>query len=66
MMCTAIREMREESEAIGMEKGVEKGRNEGRIEGIKEIAKAMKDEGMDDAIIFKLTGISVEFLEKEN
>ena len=61
-MCTAIREMREESRALGIEEGIEKGRNEGRIEGIKEIAKAMKDEGMDSAIIFKLTGISVETL----
>ena len=57
-MCKAIRDMREESEAIGVKKGMKLGKTEGEMNMAKAIAKAMKEKGMDDDLVFELTGIS--------
>ena len=46
----------------GLEEGEAKGKAEGRAEGKAEIAKAMLAEGMDLALIIKLTGLSAEEL----
>ena len=48
----------------GMEKGMEKGREEGRAEGMNlrslEIAKKMLANGMDDASVIDMTGLTAE------
>ena len=46
----------EEGREEGREEGVEKGREEERIE----MAKKLKDEGMETAFIVKITGLSEE------
>ena len=61
-------EATEKGRAEGMKQGIEQGREEGREEGrvaaLNEAAKKMKDEGMTPSLIAKLTGISVEQIEK--
>ena len=61
-------EATEKGRAEGMKQGIEQGREEGREEGrvaaLNEAAKKMKDEGMTLSLIAKLTGISVEQIEK--
>lgn len=49
----------------GIEKGIEKGIEQGMDKRSKEIAKNMKDEGMDSKTISKLTGLSIEQIEKD-
>ena len=46
----------------GLEEGLEKGLTEGEARGKAEIARAMLAEGMDLALIIKLTGLSAEEL----
>ncbi len=54
----------------GIEKGIEKGRAEGKIEGLaegavkrnEEIARNMLSEGIDIALICKITGLTEEKL----
>ena len=59
---------REEGIKEGMEQGIEKGKEEGIKEGIKEnqilTAKNMKKENIDINIISKVTGLSIEKIEK--
>ena len=43
--------------------GFEKGEAKGRAEGKNEIAKKMKDEGLDVELIVKMTGLSKEEVE---
>ena len=51
---------REEGRAEGLAEGEAKGKAEGKTE----IAKAMLAEGMDKALIIKLTGLSSEEVER--
>ncbi len=44
----------------GMENGIEKGKKAGKIEGIKEMAKKMKEEGIDIETIQKITNLTEE------
>ena len=44
----------------GREEGLEKGREEGMTKGMVEVAKRLKDEGMETALITKVTGLSEE------
>ncbi len=48
----------------GEKKGHEKGKLEGRLEGKLEAAKAMLEDGLDVVRVSRLTGISVEELER--
>ena len=73
-------DMEELGYKIGMEEGLDIGRKEGREEGRKEgrkegreegernksnqIATGMKQEGLDSALIAKLTNLSLEEIEK--
>ena len=69
-------DMEELGYKIGMEEGLDIGRKEGREEGRKEgreegehnkalqIATDMKKEGMDMALIVKMTNLSLEEIEK--
>lgn len=65
-------DMEELGYKIGMEKGLDIGRKEGREEGREEgernksiqIATGMKQEGLDSALIAKLTNLSLEEIEK--
>ena len=69
-------DMEELGYKIGMEEGLDIGRKEGREEGRKEgreegernksiqIATGMKQEGLDSALIAKLTKLSLEEIEK--
>ena len=54
--------------AEGKAEGIAEGKAEGKAEGIKEsqieIARAMRIEGLDEAIISKTTGLSVEEIHK--
>lgn len=56
----AVREAQKEGRAIGMAEG----RAEGRAETSFEIAKAMKQKGIDIKMILEITGISKEQIEK--
>jgi len=51
-----------DGEKKGMEKGRAEGREEGREEGLKEkaMAKALKQEGVDLAVIARTSGLSIE------
>ena len=51
---------REEGRAEGLAEGEAKGKAEGKTE----IAKAMLAEGMDKALIIKLTGLSADEVER--
>ena len=69
-------DMEENGYKIGLEEGLDIGRKEGREEGRKEgreegehnkalqIATDMKKEGMDMALIVKMTNLSLEEIEK--
>lgn len=65
-------DMEELGYKIGMEEGLDIGRKEGREEGREEgernkaiqIATGMKQEGLDSALIAKLTNLSLEEIEK--
>ena len=61
-------DMEELGYKIGMEKGMEKGKEIGREEGERnksiQIATGMKQEGLDIAIIVKMTKLSLEEVEK--
>jgi predicted transposase/invertase (TIGR01784 family) len=54
----------EEGEKMGMEKGIIKGKIEGEKSKSLEIAKNLKDSGVDFKIIIKSTGLSKEEIEK--
>ncbi|MCL2710999.1 MAG: Rpn family recombination-promoting nuclease/putative transposase, partial [Planctomycetaceae bacterium] len=45
-------------------KGRAKGRAEGRAEGVLQIARNMKKEGFDTAMIIKMTGLSPDVIER--
>ena len=53
-----------EGMAKGMAKGMEKGMAEGIAKAKAEYAKKMKAEGFDNALIAKITGLSVEQIER--
>ena len=61
-------DMEELGYKIGMEKGMEKGKEIGREEGERnksiQIATGMKQEGLDSALIAKLTNLTLEEIEK--
>ena len=46
-----------ESEAIGMERGKAIGLAEGEAKMLRELARKMKADGMDDETVFRLTGV---------
>ena len=52
----------------GIEKGMQKGIEKGKLEGIKEgkisMAKSMKEENIDIEVIKRITGLSIEEIEK--
>ena len=52
----------------GMEKGMEKGREEGRAEGMSlrslEIARKMLAQGMDEAMVMDMTGLTAEEIKQ--
>ena len=60
--------MLDEERRLGMEEGIKKGKEEGIKEGIKEnqilTAKNMKKENIDINIISKITGLSIQEIEK--
>lgn len=45
---------------IGMEKGMEQGKLEGKTEASYELAKKMKQEGIEVSLITKITGLSIQ------
>ena len=61
-------DMEELGYKIGLEEGLDIGRKEGREEGERnksiQIATGMKQEGLDSALIAKLTNLSLEEIEK--
>ena len=61
-------DMEELGYKIGMEKGMEEGKEIGREEGERnksiQIATGMKQEGLDSALIAKLTNLTLEEIEK--
>ncbi|PDO11431.1 MAG: hypothetical protein BLM47_01375, partial [Candidatus Reconcilbacillus cellulovorans] len=54
----------EKTERRGWEKGLQegrkKGREEGRVEGLRATAVRLMAEGMDDAFITRVTGLSLD------
>ncbi len=54
----------EEGIEIGMEKGIEKGLEQGVEKGKMEVARQMIREDLDPALIAKLTGFTLEQIEK--
>jgi predicted transposase/invertase (TIGR01784 family) len=63
-----LEDMKNTGIRIGMEQGREQGREEGRKEGIEqnklEIAKKMLDENMSLPLVSKMTGLTIEAIEK--
>ena len=55
-----LAEGRAEGRAEGLAEGLEKGLVEGRAEGIRTMVSNMKKEGLDNAFIAKMTGLSLE------
>ena len=59
---------REKGMKEGMEKGMEKGREEGRAEGMNlrslEIARKMLAQGMDEAMVMDMTGLTAEEIKQ--
>ena len=55
---------RDEGKEEGREEGKEEGKEEGREERNMEIAKTMKAEGFSSEQISRLTGLSIEEIEK--
>lgn len=51
---------KDKSRAEGLAEGLEKGLAEGRAEGIRTMVGNMKKEGLDNAFIAKMTGLSLE------
>ncbi|WP_254450610.1 Rpn family recombination-promoting nuclease/putative transposase [Cohnella herbarum] len=49
---------------IGEQKGIQQGKRDGRIEGKQEIARNMFAIGLDIETIMKLTGLTIEELNK--
>ncbi len=54
----------EEGEKMGMEKGIIKGKIKGEKSKSLEIAKNLKESGVDFELIVKSTGLSKEEIEK--
>jgi predicted transposase/invertase (TIGR01784 family) len=48
----------------GMERGIEKGMEKGKTETSYELAKKMKQEGIEIKMIAKITGLSIQTIEK--
>ena len=61
---TAKQEGKEEGIAIGKEEGIAIGKEEGKNERNLEIAKDMLALNIDEATIIKLTGLTLEQLQK--
>ena len=63
---------RKEGKLEGIKEGIEKGMQKGKLEGIKEgriieqlsMAKNMKKENIDIEVIKRITGLSIEEIEK--
>jgi len=56
--------MVQSSYGIGKIEGRKEGREEGRAENRRVIAKALKDEGVEFGTIAKVSGLSVEAIER--
>ncbi|MGV8123627.1 MAG: Rpn family recombination-promoting nuclease/putative transposase [Candidatus Xenobiia bacterium LiM19] len=61
---TRMFQAKREAEREGMEKGLEKGMEKGKIEGKAEVARELKKMGHDIGMIVKVTGLSLEEVEK--
>lgn len=61
---TAKQEGKEEGIAIGKEEGIAIGKEEGKNERNLEIAKDMLAMNIDEAIVIKLTGLTLEQLQQ--
>ena len=67
-----MRDFKEEGLKEGIEKGIKKGIKKGKLEGIKEgiekqnyaIAKSMKAENIDIETIKRITGLTIEEINK--
>ncbi len=56
--------MLNERERKGLELGLEQGRAEGEAQKQREIAKRMLQENIEKSVITKVTGLSLEEIEK--
>ena len=56
--------MLNERERKGLELGLEQGRAEGEAQKQREIAKRMLQENIEKSVITKVTGVSLEEIEK--
>ena len=65
---TLIDDSYQKGKEEGMEKGIEKGRAEGKEEGMNqrslEIARKMLAQGMDEAMVMDLTGLTAEEIKQ--
>ena len=65
---TLIDDSYQKGKEEGMEKGIEKGRAEGKEEGMNqrslEIARKMLAQGMDEAMVMELTGLTAEEIKQ--
>ncbi len=59
---SVLEEAVEKAEVLGMEKGIEQGEHNKQIE----IAYKMLEEEMDKNIVARITGLSIEEIEKMN
>ena len=59
-----VKEAKEEGLEQCRSEGLEQGRTEGLAEGKIEMAKAMKNEGIDANTIMKASGLAAEEIEK--
>ena len=61
---TSMEEGREEGRIKGREEGREEGRIEGKIEGKMEVARTMKENGVDPSLISSCCGLSLSEIER--
>ena len=65
---TLIDDSYQKGKEEGMEKGMEKGRSEGKEEGMNqrslEIARKMLAQGMDEAMVMDMTGLTAEEIKQ--
>ena len=63
-----LRREREDGFDEGIEEGIKRGVEKGKLEGIKEgqisMAKSMKKENIDIELIKKITGLTIDKIEK--
>ena len=57
-------EGREEGRAEGRAEGREEGRAEGELNALRKTAQTMKKEGLDFQLISRITGLTIEEIEK--